>query len=85
MTGNCLPDYRFVSRQISNQGHHAAFGPAEEFSAVFPRFLNWIGPEPYRICSWSTFNLNRFKTDYAPHRNSVSAAIFEVNVYVGRA
>jgi 3'-5' exoribonuclease 1 len=40
---------------------------AEDFSKVFPRFLDWIGPEPYRLCSWSVFDLNQFKTDCARH------------------
>jgi 3'-5' exoribonuclease 1 len=40
---------------------------AEDFSKVFPRFLNWIGPEPYRLCSWSTYDLDQFKTDCARH------------------
>lgn len=40
---------------------------AEDFSRVFPRFLDWIGPEPYRLCSWSTYDLNQFKTDCARH------------------
>ena len=40
---------------------------ADDFSKVFPRFLHWIGPQPYRLCSWSTFDLNQFKTDCARH------------------
>jgi inhibitor of KinA sporulation pathway (predicted exonuclease) len=40
---------------------------AEDFSKVFPRFLSWIGLEPYRLCSWSLFDLNQFKTDCVRH------------------
>jgi 3'-5' exoribonuclease 1 len=40
---------------------------ADDFSKAFPRFLNWIGAEPYRLCSWSMFDLNQFKTDCARH------------------
>ena len=40
---------------------------AEDFSKVFPRFLNWIGTEPCRLCSWSVFDLKQFKTDCARH------------------
>jgi len=40
---------------------------ADDFAKVFPRFLDWIGPKPYRLCSWSTFDLSQFKTDCARH------------------
>jgi len=40
---------------------------ADDFSKVFPRFLNWIGPEPCRLCSWSVFDFKQFKTDCARH------------------
>jgi 3'-5' exoribonuclease 1 len=40
---------------------------AEDFSKVFPKFLDWIGPEPYRLCSWSIYDLNQLKTDCARH------------------
>ena len=40
---------------------------ADDFSGVFPRFLNWIGPDQYRLCSWGAFDLNQFKTDCARH------------------
>lgn len=41
--------------------------PADDFSKVFPRFLNWIGPEPCRLCSWSVFDLEQFRTDCVRH------------------
>jgi inhibitor of KinA sporulation pathway (predicted exonuclease) len=40
---------------------------ADDFSKVFPSFLNWIGSEPYRLCSWSVFDLKQFRTDCARH------------------
>lgn len=44
--------------------------PADDFSKAFPNFLHWIGPEPYRLCSWSIFDFNQFKTDCTRHRIS---------------
>ncbi len=41
---------------------------ADNFFKVFPKFLSWIGSEPYHLCSWSTYDLNQFKTDCARHR-----------------
>lgn len=46
---------------------------ADDFSKVLPRFLDWIGPEPYWLCSWSTFDLNQFKTDCTRHGLSFPA------------
>lgn len=40
---------------------------AEDFSKVFPKFLNWLGPEPCRLCSWSVFDFKQFKTDCVRH------------------
>jgi len=40
---------------------------ADDFAKVLPRFLDWIGPKPCRLCSWSTFDLSQFKTDCARH------------------
>ena len=40
---------------------------ADDFSIVLPRFLKWIGQEPYRLCSWSDFDLYQMKTDCARH------------------
>jgi len=38
-----------------------------DFSKVFPRFLEWIGVKPYRLCSWGRFDLLQLKTDCARH------------------
>ena len=40
---------------------------ADDFSKVFSTFLDWIGPKPFRLCSWSTFDLNQLKTHCARH------------------
>jgi 3'-5' exoribonuclease 1 len=40
---------------------------ADVLSKVFPRFLNWLGPEPCRLCSWSIFDLKQLITDCARH------------------
>jgi inhibitor of KinA sporulation pathway (predicted exonuclease) len=38
---------------------------AEFFESVFADFLTWAGPEPYRFCSWSTYDLKQFREDCA--------------------
>jgi 3'-5' exoribonuclease 1 len=40
---------------------------AEDFCAVFPEFLAWIGPEPYTLCSWGAYDLTQFLQDLARH------------------
>lgn len=40
---------------------------AEEFWAVFPRFLDWIGSEPFALCSWGAYDLHQLETDCARH------------------
>ncbi len=40
---------------------------AEYFWTVFPQFVNWIGEEPFRLCSWGAYDLNQFRTDCARH------------------
>jgi 3'-5' exoribonuclease 1 len=37
------------------------------FYEVFPRFLDWIGPEPFRLCSWGAYDLNQFRKDCLRH------------------
>jgi len=36
---------------------------AEPFSIVFPRFIQWIGSEPFMFCSWGAYDLNQLKLD----------------------
>ena len=40
---------------------------AEPFSAVFWEFVNWIGPEPFALCSWGAYDLGQFRLDCARH------------------
>jgi 3'-5' exoribonuclease 1 len=40
---------------------------AADFRTVFPRFLEWIGPEPFTLCSWGAYDLNQFRTDCLRH------------------
>lgn len=41
---------------------------AETFPAVFHDFLEWIGPEPFTLCSWGAYDLQQFRTDCKRHR-----------------
>ena len=40
---------------------------ADPFPAVFPEFLNWIGQEPFLLCSWGGYDLTQFRTDCGRH------------------
>ena len=40
---------------------------ADPFPAVFARFLDWMGSEPYRLCSWDAYDLRQFSVDCARH------------------
>ena len=41
---------------------------ADSFSQVFPRFVEWIGGEPFVLCSWGGYDLNQFRKDCQRHR-----------------
>jgi inhibitor of KinA sporulation pathway (predicted exonuclease) len=41
---------------------------ADYFWSVFPRFVEWIGDEPYRLCSWGGYDLNQFRRDCDRHK-----------------
>ena len=41
---------------------------AESFPAVFARFVDWIGQEPFRLCSWGGYDLNQLKADCKQHQ-----------------
>lgn len=47
---------------------------AEPFWSVFPRFLEWIGEEPFRLCSWGAYDLNQFRQDTARHNIALPAS-----------
>lgn len=53
--------------------------PAGDFATVFPRFVEWIGPEPFRLCSWGAYDLNQFRTDCTRHRIALPAT-FEPHI-----
>lgn len=38
------------------------------FWEVFPRFVEWIGDEPFVLCSWGGYDLNQFRQDCQRHR-----------------
>jgi inhibitor of KinA sporulation pathway (predicted exonuclease) len=40
---------------------------ADSFPAVFPRFVDWIGDEPFFLCSWGAYDLNQFRLDCTRH------------------
>jgi inhibitor of KinA sporulation pathway (predicted exonuclease) len=40
---------------------------ADGFWAVFPEFLEWIGDEPFILCTWGGYDLTQFRTDCARH------------------
>jgi 3'-5' exoribonuclease 1 len=43
---------------------------AEYFWEVFPLFLQWIGNEPFILCSWGAYDLNQFRQDCSRHKLS---------------
>jgi inhibitor of KinA sporulation pathway (predicted exonuclease) len=40
---------------------------AEGFWVVFPEFVEWIGQEPFVLCSWGVFDIYQFRTDCRRH------------------
>ncbi len=40
---------------------------ADYFYGVFPDFIEWIGNEPFRLCSWGAYDLNQFRIDCNRH------------------
>jgi len=44
---------------------------ADEFPAVFGQFLDWIGPQPFTLCSWGKYDLRQFGVDCRRHRVSL--------------
>lgn len=41
---------------------------AEYFWEVFPKFVEWIGAEPFVLCSWGGYDLNQFRQDCLRHQ-----------------
>jgi 3'-5' exoribonuclease 1 len=40
---------------------------AELFPVAFERFLTWIGPKPFVLCSWGLYDLKQFRIDCRHH------------------
>lgn len=40
---------------------------ADDFKTVFIRFLEWIGPDPYVLCSWGAYDLKQIEVDCRRH------------------
>jgi 3'-5' exoribonuclease 1 len=40
---------------------------ADDFTVVFPAFVEWIGSEPFTLCSWGAYDFNQFRTDCQRH------------------
>ncbi|MEZ6142137.1 MAG: 3'-5' exonuclease [Zavarzinella sp.] len=40
---------------------------ADGFWAVFTEFLEWIGEEPFYLCSWGGYDLSQFRIDCRRH------------------
>jgi inhibitor of KinA sporulation pathway (predicted exonuclease) len=40
---------------------------APHFWEVFPKFVEWIGPDPFVLCSWGGYDLNQFRQDCHRH------------------
>jgi 3'-5' exoribonuclease 1 len=41
---------------------------AMQFPEAFEKFLNWIGDEPYKLCSWGMFDLEIFQVECERYR-----------------
>jgi len=41
---------------------------ADDFKTVFPRFIDWIGAQPFTLCSWGAYDLKQFKADCERHK-----------------
>ena len=57
---------------------------AETFAAVLPRFLEWIGQEPYVLCSWGAYDLGQFRVDCRRHRIAMPSG-FECHINLKQA
>ena len=52
---------------------------ASEFPAVMAEFVEWIGDEPFVLCSWGGYDLTQFRTDSGRHGIALPAS-FERHV-----
>lgn len=47
---------------------------ADDFSTVFPQFLEWIGNEPFKTCSWGAYDMKQFRIDCERHKLTFPAS-----------
>ncbi|MGC1273304.1 MAG: 3'-5' exonuclease [Planctomycetaceae bacterium] len=47
----------------------------EYFWSVFPRFVEWCGPEPFVFCSWGSYDLGQLRADCDRHGMAFPAAL----------
>src|SRR5690348_5364087 len=47
---------------------------AEIFPVVFWQFVDWIGEQPFYLCSWGAYDLNQFRRDCQRYRMSLPAS-----------
>lgn len=47
---------------------------ADPFSMEFRKFEEWIGAEPFWLCSWGGYDLNQFQTDCRRHNMELPAS-----------
>jgi inhibitor of KinA sporulation pathway (predicted exonuclease) len=40
---------------------------ADDFKTVFARFMEWIGTEPFKLCSWGRYDFKQFEVDCKRH------------------
>ncbi len=50
---------------------------ADGFKTVFPRFLNWIGSQPFTLCSWGAYDLKQFRVDCERHEIPLPASFLK--------
>lgn len=53
--------------------------PAEPFAAALARFVAWIGPAPFELCSWSGYDLEQLRAECVREGVALPAA-FERHV-----
>jgi 3'-5' exoribonuclease 1 len=47
---------------------------ADDFREVFPRFVDWIGPESFVLCAWGGYDLQQFRIDCRRHGVTLPAS-----------
>ena len=55
---------------------------ADFFPQVFDRFLDWIGHDPYRLCSWGLFDISQFQADCARYGMNCPARFESAHINV---